>query len=155
MLPTNRCSYSKKHGRIKIVLTRVYLDPNNPTREGPAEGNNTYSRYQRQNHRISIVSEKERTCRINIKALRSNFYFQRKIIARKLNNPRVLKIHLYTFRRWKGPTEYHKTKDIIHIMRILGHKNIKNTLIYTQLIDFKDEEYISKVANSPKKPVNS
>ena len=27
--------------------------------------------------------------------------------------------------------EYHRTKDILRIMKILGHKNIKNTLIYT------------------------
>ncbi len=31
-------------------------------------------------------------------------------------------------------------------MRILGHKSIKNTLVYTQLVDFKDEDYVSKVA---------
>jgi len=31
-------------------------------------------------------------------------------------------------------------------MRVLGHRSIKNTLVYTQLVDFKDEDYISKVA---------
>ena len=25
--------------------------------------------------------------------------------------------------------EYHKTKDILHVMRMLGHRNIQNTLI--------------------------
>jgi len=44
--------------------------------------------------------------------------------------------------------EHHKTKDILHVMRILGHRNIKNTLLYTQLVDFKDDEYVSKVANN-------
>ncbi len=44
--------------------------------------------------------------------------------------------------------EYHKTKDILHVMRLLGHKNIKNTLIYTQLVNFNDEDYISKVVRS-------
>jgi len=42
--------------------------------------------------------------------------------------------------------EYHKTKDILHVMKILGHKNIKNTLVYTHLVDFNDEEYISRAA---------
>lgn len=42
--------------------------------------------------------------------------------------------------------EYHKTKDILHVMRLLGHKRIKNTLIYTQLIDFGNDEYVSKIA---------
>jgi len=42
--------------------------------------------------------------------------------------------------------EYYKTKDILHIMRILGHKNIKNTLVYTHLVNFEGDEYISKAA---------
>jgi len=45
--------------------------------------------------------------------------------------------------------EYHKTKDILHFMR-LGHRSIQNTLRYTQLIEFKDEEYTAKVATSEK-----
>ncbi len=47
--------------------------------------------------------------------------------------------------------EYHKTKDILHVMQVLGHKNIKNTLIYVQLAEelFKDQsDYISKVAKT-------
>ena len=46
--------------------------------------------------------------------------------------------------------EYAKTKDILHVMKLLGHKNIKNTLIYTQLVDFGDEEFICKVAENIK-----
>ena len=34
-------------------------------------------------------------------------------------------------------------------MRLLGHKNIKNTLIYTQLIDFQEEDsFVSKIAQN-------
>jgi len=29
--------------------------------------------------------------------------------------------------------EYHRTKDILHVQRFLGHKNIQNTLIYIDL----------------------
>jgi len=29
---------------------------------------------------------------------------------------------------------------------MLGHKNISNTLVYTQLVDFGEEEYVTKVA---------
>jgi hypothetical protein len=35
-------------------------------------------------------------------------------------------------------------------MRLLGHKNIKNTLIYTQLITFENDDYICKVASDIK-----
>ena len=60
----------------------------------------------------------------------SRFYTQRKRIAHKLCNPRLLKIGFHTLRHWKGTMEYHKTKDIVHVQRLLGHKNIQNTLIY-------------------------
>ena len=32
-------------------------------------------------------------------------------------------------------------------MRLLGHKNIADTLIYTQLVEFESDEYCSAVAN--------
>jgi len=35
-------------------------------------------------------------------------------------------------------------------MKLLGHKNIKNTLVYTQLVSFEDDEYICKAAASVK-----
>lgn len=44
-----------------------------------------------------------------------------------------------------------RSKDILHVMQTLGHKNIKNTLLYVQLAEelFRDQqEYISKVAKS-------
>lgn len=39
--------------------------------------------------------------------------------------------------------------DILHVMRVLGHKNIKNTLIYTQLVKKTEDEYTCKVARTP------
>ncbi|MEM1540868.1 MAG: hypothetical protein QXJ07_05765 [Candidatus Bathyarchaeia archaeon] len=45
--------------------------------------------------------------------------------------------------------EYYKTKDILYVMRLLGHKNIKNTLVNTQLANFEGEdEYVCKAATS-------
>ncbi|MCW3984189.1 MAG: hypothetical protein NWE96_09370 [Candidatus Bathyarchaeota archaeon] len=35
-------------------------------------------------------------------------------------------------------------------MRLLGHKNIKNTLIYTQLVTFQDDDFICKTAETVK-----
>jgi hypothetical protein len=42
--------------------------------------------------------------------------------------------------------EYHKTKDTLHVMRLPGHKNINNTLIYIQLVSFSDDDYLARVA---------
>jgi integrase len=66
--------------------------------------------------------------------------------AHKFGNPRINRITFHTFRHWKATMEYHKTKDILYVMRLLGHKNIKNTLIYTQLVTFEDEDYLCKAA---------
>jgi hypothetical protein len=33
-------------------------------------------------------------------------------------------------------------------MKVLGHKNINNTIIYTQLVDFQDDDYVVKVAEN-------
>jgi integrase len=78
----------------------------------------------------------------------NNFSAQRKNAARKLGNPRLLRIHFHTLRHWKATMEYHRTKDILYVMKLLGHKNIANTLIYTQLVEFEGDEYYSAIANS-------
>lgn len=78
---------------------------------------------------------------------------QRKRVANKLNNSRLLKIHFHTFRYWRGTTLYHKTKDPYFVQQQLGHKSIKNTELYVQLDHayFEGEdEYISKVAKTEK-----
>ena len=46
--------------------------------------------------------------------------------------------------------EYHKTKDILHVMHLLGHRNITNTLVYTQLITVQDDDYVCKAATTLK-----
>ena len=82
-----------------------------------------------------------------------SFQHQRKRIADKIGNPRLLKIHFHTLRYFKGTMLYHKTKDMYYVMQALGHKNIKNTLLYVQLEEalFQGEQdYISKVAKTEK-----
>jgi len=83
-----------------------------------------------------------------LRGFRRSFSRQRKRIAQKLGNPRIQQITFHTFRRWKATMEYHRTKDILYVMKSLGHKNIKNTLIYTQLVVFKEDEYVCKVAKT-------
>jgi integrase len=85
----------------------------------------------------------------SLKTLRRTFQRYRQRTAHKLGNPRIQKITFHTLRHWKATTEYHQTKDILHVMKLLGHRNIKNTLLYTQLIKQEEnEEYISKVAQT-------
>lgn len=76
------------------------------------------------------------------------FFEKRKEIANRLQNPRIRSISFKTFRHFKATMEYHRTKDILHVMNLLGHKNIKNTLVYTHLVDFGDDDYVCKVAKT-------
>jgi integrase len=77
---------------------------------------------------------------------RKTFMNMRKRIAHKLGNPRILQIHFHIFRHWKATMEYRETTAILHVMRLLGHRSITNTLVYTQLINVQDDDYVCKAA---------
>jgi integrase len=74
----------------------------------------------------------------------------RKTAARKLTNPRLLEISFHTMRHWKATMEYHKTRDILHVKEVLGHKCIENTMIYIDmekaLFREGNEDFIVKAA---------
>jgi integrase len=82
----------------------------------------------------------------NLKTTARLFERSRKIAVSTSKNPRLGEITFHTLRHWKATMEYHKTKDILHVMKLLGHKNIKNTMRYTQLVDFSEQDYTVKVA---------
>ena len=82
------------------------------------------------------------------KRFAGEFRQRRKRIATKLENTRLNRISFRTFRHFKGTREYHKTKDILHDKKILGHKSLKNTLVYTHLVNFKTDEFTSIVART-------
>jgi integrase len=100
--------------------------------------------------RLPKESERIFNTRLNVK--QNTFMQTRKKAARALQNPRILKIKFHTFRHWKATTEYHKTKDILHVMKLLGHRNIKNTLIYidleTVLFSGQSDEFHVKTAET-------
>lgn len=80
-----------------------------------------------------LPKESEKVFKTSLTVKQNTFTQTRKKAARALQNPRILKIKFHTFRHWKATLEYHKTKDILHVMKPLGHRNIKNTLIYIDL----------------------
>ena len=67
----------------------------------------------------------------------------RRRLARTLQEPRFNLIHLHGFRHWKATTEYAKTRDILHVMKC---SDIRKTIIYTQLAEFRNGEYHSAIA---------
>jgi integrase len=85
---------------------------------------------------------------LGLKRFTRMFQRERKALSLRLNNPRLQLISFRTLRHFKGTMEYHKTKDILHVMRILGHRNIQNTLVYTHLVNFESDDYVCKVAKT-------
>jgi integrase len=75
------------------------------------------------------------------RTLQSVFSRQRNKLATKLQNPRIKLIHFHTLRHWKATMTYHKTKDILLVKYLLGHKRLENTEVYTHLIDFQNDDY--------------
>jgi integrase len=96
----------------------------------------------------SLPREDEKMWRAKLRTIRRTYQHSRARIAEITKNPRLKRITFHTFRHWKATMEYHKTKDILHVMRMLGHRNINNTLKYTQLIKTEDDDFISKAAKT-------
>lgn len=51
-------------------------------------------------------------------------------------------------RHFKATMEYKHTRDILHVQRLLGHRALQNTEIYTHLIEFENDEYYSATATT-------
>jgi len=76
-------------------------------------------------------------------------------LAEKLQDPTIRQIRLYDFRHYFATMEYHKTKDLLHVKALLGHKDLRTTLRYTQLIEtLESDEYHCKTANNIKEATN-
>lgn len=65
----------------------------------------------------------------------------RNSLANKLHDPTIKQIRLYDLRHHYATALYAKTHNILTVMTQLGHKDIKNTIIYTHLINTEDDEY--------------
>lgn len=45
--------------------------------------------------------------------------------------------------------EFHKTKSLLVVKKLLGHRSINSTLIYTHLVDFENpDEWHCRTANT-------
>jgi integrase len=76
------------------------------------------------------------------------FYMKRKELAVKLCNPRIRRIGFKTHRHWKASTLYRQTRDILLVKQTLGHRDIRNTLVYTHLLNDLDSDWVCKTAKS-------
>ncbi|MFC1488140.1 tyrosine-type recombinase/integrase, partial [Thermoproteota archaeon] len=101
---------------------------------------------------FSISGNKERFAD-ELEHFANNYVKMRKRAVWKLKSPRLNHITLRSLRHWKATMEYVRTKDILHVKELLGHKNIQNTLKYIHLanaISSLNDEWICKVAKTIK-----
>lgn len=102
--------------------------------------------------RLGMTQRKSNRIFATVRGINANYIKQRKRITRATGNPRILEIMFRTLRHWKGTMEYHKTKDILHVKKILGHKAIQSTMIYINLeaavFDETNDEFHVKVAET-------
>jgi integrase len=84
----------------------------------------------------------------SLDGFRAGYEVMKNNLAAELKNPRIAEVAFRSFRHWKATTEYAKTKDILHVKWLLGHKRLENTLIYTHLVSFGADDYICKTATS-------
>jgi integrase len=105
-----------------------------------------------QNRLDALPKTTDTVFNVKMRTLLKNYYMQRQTAARKFANPRLRKITFTTFRHWKATMEYHKTKDILWVMHLLGHNSLKTTLIYidleTALFREANDEFTVRVANT-------
>jgi integrase len=84
-------------------------------------------------------------------AMRDMWNRCRKRAYLNFRDPELLKIRLYDLRHWYGTTEYMKSRDIFHVKYLMGHRDIKSTLVYmhvAQGLVNNSEEYTCRVAHN-------
>src|SRR4030065_682518 len=65
--------------------------------------------------------------------------------------PQQIHIPLRNLRHYFATRTYDRTKDILLVKQLLGHKKLETTMFYTQLITFtEDEEYTTKATTDSK-----
>lgn len=82
------------------------------------------------------------------KTLQKNWNKLRNKLAHQYGKPELKQIRLYDLRHFCRSVIYARTKDIVFTQRMMGHKNIKNTLRYIHLVGFKEDEWVCKVAKT-------
>jgi len=71
---------------------------------------------------ISDTLTGERIWRSKPDHIYNTIRIRRSKLAKSLGNPALLRVNLKSFRHWKATMEYHRTRDILYVKELLGHK---------------------------------
>ncbi|MEM3666287.1 MAG: site-specific integrase [Candidatus Bathyarchaeia archaeon] len=97
---------------------------------------------------LKKLNVNDRLFPIKSSSISESYRIVRNRLASKLNDVSIKTIRLYDFRHFKASMEYYRTKDLLHVKTLLGHKDIRTTLRYVQLIGFSNDEYTCAVART-------
>jgi integrase/predicted RNA-binding Zn-ribbon protein involved in translation (DUF1610 family) len=120
----------------KLTWTDVDFDRNIITLNEPEKGSNPrmWKVSSQLVEMLKILPKKSKQIFTgSMRTMRTNLEGTRKRLAFNLQNPRLLTISFHTFRHWKATMLYHETKDVYYVSQFLGHKEIKNTMIYINI----------------------
>jgi integrase len=97
---------------------------------------------------LKTLNVNDRLFPVKSSSISESYRIVRNRLANKLNDPSIKTIRLYDFRHFRATITYHQTKDLLFVKNMLGHKDLRTTLRYTQLISFNNDEYHCAVART-------
>jgi integrase/recombinase XerD len=97
---------------------------------------------------LKKIGQNDRLFPVDSASISEGYRRFRNKLADNLGDISMKSIRLYDFRHFKATMEYHRTKDLLHVKRLLGHKDLRTTLRYTQLIEIEGDEYHSAAAKT-------
>ena len=72
-----------------------------------------------------------------------SFRYYRNLTAKKLQEPQINTIKLYHLRHYFATMLLKKTNNLVLVQQKLGHKDIRKTLIYAQIVDVLEDDCYS------------
>lgn len=82
------------------------------------------------------------------KTPRKSFERVRKRVAKNTGNPRILLIHLSYLAPLESNQEFHKTDNVLLVMKLLCHKCLNNTQRYIQLLPELSDNFVCEKATN-------
>jgi integrase/transposase-like protein len=143
-LQTLKETFADPGEALRLRWTDINASNNTITINHPVKGHNS-RQLQVSSKLIAMLNAlpktSERIFPTTYDSMHSAYVQLRKRIAQKLQNPRLRSISFNTFRHWGATMTYHYTRNILLVQKLLGHKSIESTMKYTQLVQFKDDEF--------------
>jgi integrase len=88
----------------------------------------------------------------NADRLRDSWNNYRKRAYLNFRDIELLKIRLYDLRHWFATKEYMRSRDLLHVKYLLGHRHIESTMVYVHLAQglsaSNSDDYSCKVAHN-------